>query len=56
MDALRNGPPPLSRAAPSSDDIESQVHAELAALRAPSREHVVALNTDTECCAYRRLT
>lgn len=55
MDALRNGPPPAPRAAPT-DDIESQVHAELAALRAPSRAHVVALDTDTECCAYRSLT
>ncbi|WFD24309.1 hypothetical protein MEQU1_003008 [Malassezia equina] len=52
MDALRNGPPPPSRAAPPSDDIESQVHAELAALRAPSREHVVALDTDTECLCF----
>ena len=55
MDALRNGPPPAPRAAPAGD-IESQVDAELAALRAPSREHVLALDTDTECCAYRRLT
>ncbi|WFD20637.1 hypothetical protein MCAP1_002886 [Malassezia caprae] len=51
MDALRNGPPPAPRAAPV-DDIESQVHAELAALRAPSREHVVALDTDTECLCF----
>lgn len=51
MDALRNGPPPPPAASTPTDDIEAQVHAELAALRAPARNaHVLPLDTDTECC------
>ncbi|WFD28389.1 hypothetical protein MNAN1_003399 [Malassezia nana] len=53
MDALRNGPPPPPAKSTPTDDIEAQVHAELAALRAPARTaHVLPLDTDTECLCF----